>query len=167
MVEKCDLCGNLKGFKHLDRFVCNRCFVKLIEKRVKKGLSGAFVKGEQVKVAGSLAKYFMDKVNIPLEFVDSGYDKIVLEMTMDDIDAGFLAGFFGKKFEWKKDDKVVRILASITDEEAVRFAEIKGINFLVSDKNQAIKDFLEKVSKKHPEIRFNLLKNVKEVEKIL
>ncbi|MCK4589995.1 MAG: hypothetical protein KAT77_06125 [Nanoarchaeota archaeon] len=167
MVEKCNLCGNLKVFKHLGRFVCNGCFVTLIEKRVKKSLSKAFVKGERVLVVGSLAGYFMGRVNVPLEIVNEKGDKIVLELTMDDVDAGFLSGFFGKDFKIDKDEKVVRILQSITDEEALRFAKLKGLEFKVSDKDKVIKDFLKKISLKHAEVRFNLLKNVKEVERVL
>lgn len=177
MENKCNLCGNLKAFKHLDRFVCDRCFVRLIERRVQKGLGRVFVKGDKVLVAGELAEYFLRKSvkDLPLEiFVRkkmpadvSGYDKIVLGMTMDDINSGFLADIFGKDFKIEKSEKIVNILQSITDEEAVRFAEIKGLDFSVSEKNQVIKDFLKKVSRKHAEIRYNLLKNIKEVERIL
>ena len=103
MGNNCDLCGNQGGFKHLDKFVCDRCFVKLIEKRVKKGLRGVFSKDETVLVKGELAKNFMEKLNIPLKLVDSGkYDKKEIEMTMDDVDAGFLAEFFGKDFKIEK-----------------------------------------------------------------
>ena len=177
MVNKCNLCGNLKAFKHLDRFVCDRCFVRLIERRVQKGLGRVFVKGNKVLVVGDLAEYFLKKSikDLPLKIAVkkkmpsdvSGYDKVVLGMTMDDVDAGFLADIFGKDFKVEKDSGVIRILSAITDEEAVRFAKIKDLNFSVSEKNQVIKDFLKKVSKKHLEIRYNLLKNVKEVEKIL
>ena len=167
IMVKCHRCNVTKTFEHLGRNICDKCFVKLIEKRVKKGLSKVFVKGERVLVVGELARYFMDRVNVPLEFVDSDYDKIVVSLTMDDVDSGFLSDFFGSDFKIEKDVKVVRILSSITDEEALCFAKIKGIKFSVSGEHKVIKEFLKKISLKHPEIRFNLLKNVKEVERIL
>jgi|GEM_PF-4369201 len=175
-MTKCYLCGVTKTFKHLNRFVCSRCFVRLIEKRVKKGLSRVFSKNEAVLIVGDLAEYFFDLImkGFPIKKIKrkripaniSKFDKIVVESTMDDVDAGFLAGFFGKGLI-KKDKKIIRILQSITNEEALRFAKIKKINFKLSDKDEVIKKFLKEMSEKHPEIRFNLLKNVKEVERIL
>ncbi len=176
-MTKCYLCGVTKTFKHLDRFVCNRCFVRLIEKRVKKGLSRVFSKDEAVLVIGDLAEYFFDLImkdfpirkikrkKIPVDV--SKFDRVVIEETMDDVDAEFLSGFFSAGFKIKKDGKIIKILQSITDEEAVWFAKIKKINFKLSDKNKTIKEFLKKISVKHPEVRFNLLKNVKEMEKII
>ncbi|MBW2963753.1 hypothetical protein KY306_03185 [Candidatus Woesearchaeota archaeon] len=141
---------------------------------MKKGLNRVFSKNETVLVVGDLAEYFFDLImkKFPIKKIKrkkispdtSKFDKVVVESTMDDVDADFLAGFFGKGLVKKK--KVIRILQSITDEEAVRFAKIKKIDFKISDKNKLIKKFLKEMSEKHPEVKFNLLKNVKEVEKI-
>ena len=128
-----------KTFEHLGRRVFSRCFVLLLEKRVKKALGRVFSKNERVLVVGELAGYFFDKImgGFPLEVVRRkrmpksfrDFDKIVVELTMDDVDAGFLADFFGANFKIDKNKKIVRILGSITDEEAIRFAKIKGIKF--------------------------------------
>ena len=96
----------------------------------------------------------------------SKFDKIVVDLTMDDVDAEFLSGFFGENFKVDVDKKIVKILSVITDEEAVRFAKIKGLDFKVRKGDGVIKDFLKKISLKHPEIRYNLLKNVGEIEKL-
>jgi len=177
MVRKCRLCGVTKNFEHLGRDICEKCFVRLIEKRVKKSLGRIFSKGNKVLVVGDLAEYFLRKSvkNLPLKIVKrkeipsdvSNFDKIVVEETIDDVDAEFLSGFFSKQFVFKKNKKIIKILKSITDEEAVKFAEIKGVGFEVKKENKAIKEFLKKISKKHPEVRFNLLKNVKGVEGLL
>ena len=139
---KCSYCENQIVFhrRHSGEYLCPKCFERNIEKIISKTVS----------------KYKML----------SPHDKIVVGLTMDDIDAGFLADFFGKDFKVKKDKKIINILQSITDEEALKFAKIKGLKFKVSDKHKKIKDFLKKISKKHPEVRFNLLKNVKKVEEL-
>ena len=177
MEKKCKSCGKGKAFAYLDSLICSKCFIRLIEKRVKKSLGKVFSKEDKVLVVGDLADYFVSLImkGFPIKIVKrkkmpgslAGFDKVVVEMTMDDIDAGFLSEFFGSKFKLKTNKKMIRILQSITDEEAVRFAKIKKIKFEADDSNKVVKEFLIKISKKHPEVRYNLLKNVKEVEKIL
>lgn len=176
MAKKCHLCDVTKTFQHLGRNVCEKCFVRLIERRVKRNLDRVFSKGDKVLVIGDLAEYFLKKSvkNLPLEITKrkkiiniKKYDKVVVESTMDDVDAGFLAEFFGKDFKIDKNEKIIKILSAITDEEALRFARIKGIDFEVKEENKKIKEFLKKIGQEHPEVRFNLLRNVREVEEIL
>ncbi|MFC1801343.1 hypothetical protein ACFLZB_02675 [Nanoarchaeota archaeon] len=177
MEKKCRQCGKSQAFVYLGILICSKCFVRLIEKRVKRSLGKVFSKNDKVLVVGDLADYFVSLImeGFPIKIVKrkklsgslAGFDKVVVESTMDDIDAGFLSEFFSKKIDLKKNKKIIRILQTVTDEEALKFAKIKKISFKVDDKNKVIKEFLGKISKKHPEVRYNLLKNVKEVEGFL
>ena len=67
MEKKCYLCGRRKVFDYLGRLICDKCFVRVVEKRVKKSLGRVFSKGDEVLVVGGLAAYFnMDPVLIRL-----------------------------------------------------------------------------------------------------
>lgn len=175
---KCDKCDKVVSIDSgTPGKFCDKCFLTVIEKRVRKSLGKVFFKDAKVLVVGDLAEYFVRNVvggllvkitkrnKIPSDF--SNFDLVVVEETMDDVDSDFLTNFFGKKAVIKNNDKIVKILKSITDEEAIRFAKVKKIKFKINSKNEEINNFLKKISEKHPEIKYNLLKNVSEVGMIL
>ncbi|MBW2996390.1 hypothetical protein KY332_03760 [Candidatus Woesearchaeota archaeon] len=159
---KCYLCGGRASFKQQKgRAICNRCFCKLIEKRVRKyaRVNKLFKKNDRLIVKGAVNRYFVKSMlkGLPVKFVrDRG--KKVVEWTMDDEVNEFVkALFLNKKVKKSKD---IRLLKVVTDKEIERFARIKKLKFKPNPKDKDVQKFLDNVEKKHPNIKYNLLKNI-------
>ena len=165
---KCYLCKR-KGDINLQkgRDVCNECFVKLIEKRVRKyaRLNKIFSKGDKIFASG-IAKYFVESFDMPVEFVSKNKaNKIVVSWSMDDEANEFVSALFkGGKV---KKSKAVKLLKVVTDKELKIFAKIKKLKFKANKKDKDVQKFLDNVEKKHGNIKYNLLKNIESLEEII
>jgi hypothetical protein len=162
---KCYLCkrgGNIKLQKGRD--ICSDCFVRLIEKRVRKyvRLNKLFKRNDGLVVKDAIDRYFISNLDLPVNFVKKG-KKVVL-WSMDDEVNEFVSGLFsGKKVKKTKD---IRLLKVVTDKELLLFAKIKGLKFKANKKNNDVQKFLDAIEKKHGNIKYNLLKNIEELKKI-
>ena len=179
---KCYLCrksANIKQQK--DRYVCDNCFVRLITKRVRKfcRLNKIFKKNDRILVIGELNKYLaknvVEKRPVKLffrskenkEFIKKNkINKVLLQWTLDDEANNFLLGLFkGQKIK-KFDEKYIKFLVSITNDEALMFAKIKKLKFKANKMDPYIKRLIDKMHKEHPSARYTLLNNIEMLNRL-
>ena len=171
---KCYQCNRTAKIKQQKgRAVCNVCFCRLIEKRIRKNarLNKIFRKGDKILVLGELNKYFVKSIikDLPVEMYfkmkeDKEFtkkkkiNKIIRQETIDDKINLFLEKLFlGKNIKSRK--KTISLLNVITDKEAKLFAKIKKLRFKENKKNKDIQNLLDDLEKKDPGAKFRLLKN--------
>ncbi len=163
---KCYLCNKKAQIKQQKgRSVCDECFSRLIEKRIRKytRLNKIFRPNDRVLVIGDLSKYFVKSITkgLPIKIFsrkNKKANKIVVIWTADDEANLFLEELFlGKKI--KQDKKQVKLLRVITDKEAKLFAKIKKLKFKENKKNKDIQRFIDELEKKDPGAKFRLVKN--------
>ncbi|MBR9691171.1 hypothetical protein GOV06_00120 [Candidatus Woesearchaeota archaeon] len=164
---KCYLCKGKASIKQQKgRSICNRCFCKLIEKRVRKysRINKLFKKNDRILVLGNVSRYFLESMlkglPVKLFFRKNNVNKVVVEWTMDDEVNEFMkALFLGKKMKKAKKNEI-KLLKVLTDDEVKKFAKIKKLKFKVNKRDKDVQKFLDNVEKKHPNIKYNLLKNI-------
>ena len=175
---KCYLCGG-KGVvnQQKGRYVCSRCFCSLLEKRIRKHirLNKLFRKDDRILVLGEVNKFFIESIlkKLPVKLFfrkdrKSGkkINKIVVEWTLDDeINEFMKAVLEGKKIR-KKDKRHVKLLKVVTDKEVLLFAKFNKIKFKANKKDPLVQKFLDEVEEKHPNIKYNLLNNIRELRKL-
>ena len=165
---ECYVCQGKGNFKHLNRYICKKCFVKNIEKRVKKHLGRSrFKRNDSVLVIGEVEKelLLMAVQGMPLE---STYKQklpnkinskhVVVGKTMDNLCSSFLDNMFDGELNLQK-IKFFNITEPLTDDELKKYAKLKKIKLELKTKKNP---FLDKL-KKFPEVKYNLYKNIKEL----
>jgi len=159
---KCYLCGGKSSFEQQKgRAICNECFCKQIEKRVRKyaRVNKLFKRNDKLVVQGAVNKYFVKSMleGLPVKFVKTNGKKVI-EWTLDDENNEFVKALFeNKKVKKSKDIKLLKVL---TDAEIERFAKIKKLKFKAGKKDKDVQRFLDDIEAKHPNIKYNLVKNV-------
>ncbi|MFH1682437.1 MAG: hypothetical protein ABIA37_01445 [Candidatus Woesearchaeota archaeon] len=173
MTENCYVCEGKGSFLHLNRLICKKCFLRTIEKRVKKHLGRRlFKKDDQVLVVGEVERELLESAvkEMPLQIVAKkklpkkvkGVDFIVIGKTLDELDGEFLKDLFqgrigiSKKAEEKI--KMFNILEPLTDEEVKIYAGIKKIKVEIKDRKEPLKLFEE-----YKELKYNLYNTIKEL----
>jgi len=168
---KCYLCNKKANIKQQkNRYICNECFCWLFEKRIRKQtrLDKAFKPKDKILVKGDVAKYLVKSItkDMDVKIVSKNYNKKVIEWTLDDELNQFVKNMFeGKK--QPKQDKTIKILKNVTDKDAVLFAKIKGLKFKPNKKDKKVQYFLDKIQEKYPNAKYNLLRNIEELRKLL
>jgi hypothetical protein len=179
---KCYLCSKAAIIKqHKGRAICDGCFSRLIEKRIRKytRLNKIFRPNDRVLIIGDLSKYFVESIakDMPIKvfslakfdknFVKkNNINKIIVEWTVDDEDNLFLKDLFlGQGMKSMKSS--ISLLSVITDKEAKLFAKIKKLKFKENKKNKDVQKFLDDMEKKDPGAKFRLLKNREFLKRIL
>jgi hypothetical protein len=179
---KCYLCRKNATIKQQkNRYICDNCFCRLIIKRIRKfcRLNKVFKKNDKILVIGELNKYLaknvVEKRPVKLffrardnkDFVKKNkINKILIQWTLDDEANNFLLGLFkGAKIK-KFDEKYIKFLVSITNEEAGKFAKIKKLKFKANKIDAFIKKLVDDLHKEHPSARYTLLKNLQELAKL-
>ncbi len=170
---KCYACGGKGSLKHLDRDICRKCFLKNIEKRVKKHLGRKlFKKNSNILVIGDLENVLLKKVikDLPVKITFKkklpkeikGFDWVIIGKTLDDVGEKFLTGLFkGKLLVGKTKKKIFNLLEPLTLDEVTLYAKLNKIKFKI--KKQV--GLLEKL-KEYKELKYNLHKNIKELKKV-
>ena len=172
---KCYLCNKKAQIKQQKgRAVCNACFSRLIEKRIRKytRLNQIFRPKDRILVIGDLNKYFVKSIikNLPIEIFyrakeDKEFikkkkiNKVIAEWTIDDQVNRFLENLFLGNKSIKSRKSNISLLAVITDDEAKLFAKINRLRFKENKKNKDVQKFLDDMEKQDSGAKFRLLKN--------
>lgn len=178
---KCYLCkGKAEISQQKGREICKECFCRVIEKRTRKysRLNRCFEKSDRIAAEGRLAEYLVKQIvkgmpvkvfcraKIGKEFVRKNkINKIVLKWTMDDEINNFLESILEKKKT--KEKKGIKLMSCMTDREAEILSDARGTGFNKNKKNKDIMGLVEKLSKKHTHSRFSMMKNIRDIEKII
>lgn len=170
---KCYVCGGKGNLKHLDRNICKKCFLKNIEKRVKKHLGRKlFKKNDKILVVGEIEGFLLVKAikDLPVKLTfrkkipknTNNFDWLVVGNAMDEINKNFLEELFKGKLKLSKPKrKIVNLLESLTEEEIKLYAKLRKISY----SGKKSKGLLEKL-KNYKELKYNLYKNIKELRKL-
>ncbi len=176
---------------HVPGRLCDGCFLKLIEKRVRKEvrLRKLFSRKDHILILNDKTKeslvsqYLLRSIlkHLPVTFLvfevenrfnisekklktivkTDAVNKIVLPWSLEDEVEYFLSKMFGKlEFEKPKKPLRIKLLRNVSDKEIEIFAKIKGFKYKKSKPyNKDIREMLNKLEKKHPEIKFSVLKS--------
>ena len=172
---KCYLCSKTAKIKQQKgRAVCDECFCRLIEKRIRKytRLNKIFRPKDRVLVLGDLNKYFAGSIvkNLPIklffrakenkEFVRKNkINKVIRQETIDDQVNLFLENLFTGR-SMKSSKSSISLLKVITDKEAKLFAKIKKLKFKENKKNKDVQKLIGELEKKDPSAKYRILKNI-------
>lgn len=190
---KSDKCCNCKrksksNLRHLGA-LCDKCFCKIIEKRVRKyvRVNKLFKKNDKIMVTDALCNYlvksilkglpvklFYKKVNVEKlndknikDFIKKNkINKVVVSWTADDEAQLLLQKVFHDKKEIK-DRKIVKLLNPILDDEALLFSKFKKLQFKINKKDKNLKEFIDKVEKVNPGAVFGLMKSHKKMREFI
>ena len=147
-------------------------FCRLIEKRVRRHtrMNKVFRKNDKILVTDDLDMYFVKSITkkLPVKIyrkqVRNVRLKIVKQWTADDEINLFLKQmFYGKRI---KQEKFVKLLKVITDEEASKFAKIKGLMFKPNKKDKLVQDFVDEMQKKYPDTKYKLIKSIEALKSL-
>lgn len=175
------------NLKHLGR-LCNNCFLKLIEKRVRKELrtKKLIKKDDRILFIDDNSKeffvcYFLlksiikelpvkietkktKKLNLSSNFTKK-YDKIIIPWNLEDEAEGFLELVFNKKKQPRFSKKAIKLLKNLSEEEIKAFARIKGFSYKTKPKSR-IKKMLDELEQRYPGYKFSLLNSTKQMQKL-
>ena len=182
---KCFKCKKADGSIELGHFpgkICKNCFLKTIEKRVRKEvrINKLFSKNDRILVLddGSenaavtnyllpkIIRYLKPEIEILTEHdstkpIKKGR-KVVIPWNLDDEIQDKLGQMF-TRLESKKDTRI-KLLRNVSKQEVELFATLKGLKFRRSEPiNPEIGLMLDKLSKEHPDIKFALLKSFEKI----
>lgn len=146
------------GKKTVEKSYCNRCFVPIIEKRLKKALRDSNLLKPKVKLypENVSTKAILQKiVNMPVVFVKKKTRSAVSVIinTLDDNNAMFLADYLGIEKKKKKANSA-NLFQHITDDEAIRYFSLLKKRY--NPKQHPLKKHLQSFLTKYPETRYAL-----------
>ena len=179
------------SLKHIPGKLCNSCFIKVIEKRVRKDvrLKRLFSRDDHILILDDKTKesivsqyllnsilnhlpvtififeiedrFNLDEKNLKAIVRTGCINKIVLPWSLDDEGECFLSKMFGKlDFEKQKKPERIKLLRNVSEKEIEVFAKIKRFKYKkLKPYNKDIREMLNTLEKKHPEIKFSVLKS--------
>jgi hypothetical protein len=168
---QCIKCPNSADtdLKHLGS-LCNKCFLRTIEKRIRKDLTinKVFSPNDNILILNDnslkaeLTEYFLKSISkdIPLnidikEKITGKYDKIVAPKNLDDEIESFLEAMFNKT-EYKK-SKEIHLLKTVSNEELLILKKILKLKGNIT--KSKLGNTLDGLEKRYPGSKFGLLKS--------
>ncbi len=168
---KCIKCQNsaTTGLKHLGS-LCNKCLVRIIEKRIRRDLTinKVFAPNDKIlllynsSLKAELCKHFLKSISrdIPLKIdikktKTKKYNKIVLPKNLDDEIQAFLEALFTNQ-EYKK-PKEIYLLRTVSDEEIQILKKILKLKGTI--KKTKLGNILDNLEKRYPGSKFGLFKS--------
>jgi tRNA(Ile)-lysidine synthase TilS/MesJ len=179
---KCSKKAEITNLKHIGP-ACRSCFLKIIEKRVRKGLrTKKLIKkndrillidngSKEAKAGEFLLKSIIKDLPVKIDAKKAKkisstkkYDKIIMPWSLDDEAEQFLSMVFNKKKHAKYAKKAVKLLKSLSEEEIEQFAKIKRFKYKKKQRSKT-KQMLDKLEKRYPGYKFSLLNSIKQLNK--
>ena len=164
---KCHICGKKARIKEFEnRYICDSCFSHKIEKRVRKliRIEKLFSKNDRIFVKNAVCKFLLSSILKDLCVKFSSAGKKVIPNSLDDELVDFLnVMFFNKKI---KKVRGIKILKVVKDDELKEFARINKLKFKPLKKDKKLVNFLDKLDLKYPNAKFNLYKNIVELNRL-
>lgn len=190
---KCVKCSKPSKIKVQNLETCESCFLKIIQKRVRKELriNKLIKKNDKILIIddgsaeAKLSEYLLKEIikSLPVTItvkklsyelgnsVKGDYNKIIIPWCADKEDEYFLNCIFeNKKIKYNghykiKDKTYIKLLLLVLEKEVELFAKIKKFNFNKKKQKTVVSEVLDKLEEEYPEIKFSLLKSTKEISK--
>ena|GEM_PF-3123440 len=187
---KCQRCKNDSEINYLENHICKSCFVKMLEKRIRKYLRVNEVvhKGDKLILVGSMSEFWINRIftGLPLKtykYADKGHyfednqllamakklkARIVIPWTMDHENKYFLQNFVEghKQAHLGESQLFIKILKPITDQEARILSDIRHLKYkpIFEDRYSKLFNTLEQ---KYDSVRYAFASSVDEMVKVL
>lgn len=179
---KCLLCKNQGKIKlsHTKAPYCNNCFIKYVEKRVRKDLRlGKYFKPNDVVYLFDdntkeyfVTKFFLEEIfhkNLKIREVskiESAKGILIIPTNLDrELNNKFVEFTSNKnnKTNITAGGKVVKLLSTVLEEEIIELCKLKGFPI----RNYDIKnEFIEKINKEFPETKFSMMNAFEEMDNV-
>lgn len=186
---QCQKCKHKTEIQYLDNNLCNSCFTRLIERKIRKylRLNSLIKKNDHLIIVGELCQNIIKEIlkGLPIKIYkiadNSEYftnkelkekakklkAKIIIPWTMDHENHYFIKNFIENKKQLYLGNKkpFIKLLYPITDQEAQLLAKIKKVKYkpLIQDMYTKMFSGLEK---KYLSVRYAFASSVKEFNKI-
>lgn len=190
----CIHCSQPATLKFTDKELCDRCFCKVIEKRVRKyaRINKLIAKGDRLLVVGEVCSYFVARMikDLPVKIVKAKFDneladmfdekrvngivkknkinKIIIPWTLDHECLLFMTKLFGKGFganRLKEDKRYIKLFVTIDEKSLTEFCRIKKLEYRPI-KEDKLRAELDKLAEKYPEVKYSLGKSVELLKKL-
>ncbi|MBN2880491.1 hypothetical protein JXM83_00420 [Candidatus Woesearchaeota archaeon] len=162
-----------------NRIYCKPCFLRLIERKVKKELRG--INHQKIALLKSdSASFFVLKsiLTVPYVVIENldnyiVYDTVILPFTCEDEDELFLDQIFSGKFPRKlgnytlKKTNFLKPLLNVSLSECKTYCDLVGIKVKVDDTSSKIsRIFLDRMSEKNKSLKQSLSRFVQKFSKL-
>ncbi len=189
----CVKCKNQATVKVQNLDACNECFVKIIEKRVRKELrlNKLIKKNDRIFLIDDdsaefhVSNYLLPRIikDLPVTIttkktsfelgkeVKEICDKVIIPWNADKEDEYFLNCVFNNKEmpylgHYKiKSKTYVKLLRPVLHSEVQTFAKIKKFKYKKQNTRSSISEMIDELETEYPEIKFSLLKSSREITK--
>lgn len=174
---KCQICSKDSTVLTKAYNYCNGCFLKALQKRVRKHVrvNKLFGAHDEIYVSDLVSKELVEgimkgipcKVNLVAakDLPDTMEVVSLHKWTMDDENNRFLkALFYGEDILKLK--SIVSVISVLTDEEVLKFAELKDLEFEPAVKDEDISDVIAKMQKRYGETKYSLAKSISAFESL-
>lgn len=146
--------------------LCKECFVRNVERRVRKQLNSCLVAGQRVRIVdngfGGVVRFFLDRTGLPLTVVFEGEADVVMDcLTSDDEGSAYLEAVVTGKKVGKKG--CVQPLLSLMRDEVIALGEVIGIP-LKDCKKSFFETSFDTLTKKDGAVRFGVLASRQKLE---
>ena len=188
---KCVKCKNKAEIKVQNLEVCSSCFLKIIQKRVRKEIrlkrlireNDSILVIDDGSAESQVSLYLLKSIvkNMPVSIstrkesyrlgdeIRSENNKIIIPWNADKEDEYFLGCIFDSRkpvyighFRLKG-KTYIKPLLPVLHREAEIFASIKNFRYRKKEETSAVSEMLDRLEEEYPEIRFSLLKSTREV----
>ncbi len=160
----CSHCGKDAVLQHDTFFYCRRCYLQVIEHRVKKALHGRLARDKSVHADSAMALYYAKRLYPAFTYTESGGDIRLLSHTMDDELELWRERLFDGPIEVPDEDPgIVKTFLYVTDEELAMAARLLDIPW----EPQGKEPWLDDLDRKFRGVKPTFLHNAAELTKAL
>ncbi|MFH1064076.1 MAG: hypothetical protein V1729_03280 [Candidatus Woesearchaeota archaeon] len=156
--------------KLVDKWYCSKCFLGLIDQKLKQNLRRYKIKkNSRLLVSDKASEYVIREViNLPVQIVTGKlkHDYVVLPWTMDDENEEFFLRLADNNgLSVKDDDKVIKLFYPMSKMDMKTYLLLKKVkhNFEKTEVNS----MLDKLEAKYPGTKTALLKSEEKLRQIL
>jgi len=159
----CEKCSKKGVYTYIDKHFCENHFLEIVEKTVRRNFRKYKIqKNEDLRIDGSLAKYFVDKVlTMPYKISKKDSARVITEITLDDLDVAFLDNILNNSSNVLFNEKFINIFENLPSSVINDFCKIKNISF--TKKVSKLEKDLSLLESKYPGTKNSLFKCVKQL----
>lgn len=179
------------SMKHLGD-LCKPCFVKVVEKRVRKELrtKNPLKKNNKIVIINNNSKesavseYLLKKIikDLPVDITLKKstklnlssktlkkYNKIIIPWSLEDEISEFIESLFNKTSITKFSKKSIKLLKVLSEEEIAMYAKIKKLEYnkQIKRKKSKVKIMLDNLENRYPGYKFSLLNSTRNINSLL
>lgn len=170
---KCFICNDKKVFKKDNKYLCEKCFLRLFDKKVRRWIrqNKVISKGDIIFAKGEVTRHILNNIfkdgQIKIISKKSKLKdlKEIVEKSSDDYICDFMKDLISGKRP-KSYKKEVSLLRQFSDDDILLYAKINRLKFNPKKKDKKICDIVENITKGHTGSKVNMLRNIDKIWEI-